>query len=112
MFFFPLMFLVLRVKKLPLAHISHGSSKTRPQLTMERKPDHTIGSLGLTLPHLTEIDPSPHVGIWDRALAVPDAARSVKRGPSRGLRRMRLYVASGAVLDRELKARSFGSSDK
>lgn len=75
------MFLVLRVKKLPLAHISHGSSKTRPQLTMERKPDHAIGCLGLTLPHLTEMDPSPHVRIWDRALAVPDAARGVKRGP-------------------------------
>lgn len=77
---FFLMFLVVRVKRLPLASISHGSSKTRPQLTMERKPDHAIGSLGLTLPHLTEIDPSPRVRIWDHAMPVPDAARSVKGG--------------------------------
>lgn len=64
----------------PLAYISHGSSKTRPQLTMERKLDHAIGSLGLTLPHLTEIDPSPHARIWDHALPVPDAATGVKGG--------------------------------
>lgn len=78
----PLVFLVLRVKKKTKKNKRHrhGSSKTRPQLTTERKPDHAIGSLGLTPPHLTEIDPGPHVRIWDRARSVPDASRSVKGG--------------------------------
>lgn len=99
-------------KKLPLAHISHGSSKTRSQLTTERKPDHAIGCLGLTLPHLTEIYPSTHVRNWDHALLVPDAARSVKSGPSRSLCRMRSYVASSALPEGEEKDTLFGFPDK